>query len=608
MVGTHTFIGKYSDIKLEQLNFLKHEPWFFVDRVESADNISLFISAYEGYPYKVIKTENWNVIIEGMIYNLNDDALGEKIKTLADLFINDADYLPSLSEFTSFCDGDFIIQIFDKKNGRYLIFNDYFARLPIYYSSDKDNLTISRDIKTNLEFASEISIDLSAITGFLMLSYVFGNRTYFKNIQRLQPYQAIVVNDINSPSVYDVFNTNKHNYNTIKHNLSRKEILKELTDQFHIDSRNRINRLRENEYDLMSAMSGGFDSRAVLGGLSKFDKKIKYITFEYIQDESAEAGAAFKELGEPGEYIKLKFNNVIDYSTIEDLVYKTNGSVDFLTTSVCYNDAAALRNYLKNSKRIGHFSGFGGEFIRHPHKYFFKSIFYGLSHRFYNMITLKDTVSVFNDAGFIQDEIKEYYHKEYPPSKEGQLRKFYEEYYKMTQAGDERGHLFNWTVHPMWSKNWIKMVSDRIPLDWTGYKFFIEFLELIDKRLLDVPIFNRRDLDLNSEQSVDAYEKKYRMSFGLKMKISLFFHYHFPFIFAIVNKIRRKDTMLASPDESVYNDFVKYYDKLEKCKSIFNIEMTKKYIAKFGGKYNRLTTIAIYLSEIEKRYSDKIKT
>ena len=117
-----------------------------------------------------------------------------------------------------------------------------------------------------------------------------------------------------------------------------------------------------------------------------------------------------------------------------------------------------------------------------------------------------------------------------------------------------------------------------------------------------------RDSDLNSEQSVDAYEKKYRMSFGLKMKISLFFHYHFPFIFAIVNKIRRKDTMLASPDESVYNDFVKYYDKLEKCKSIFNIEMTKKYIAKFGGKYNRLTTIAIYLSEIEKRYSDKIKT
>ena len=607
MVGTHTFIGKNSNKKLEQLNFLKHEPWFCVEKVDSLDNISLFMSSYEGYPYKVIKTENWNVIIEGMIYNLNEDALGEKIKTLADLFINDADYLPSLSEFTSLCDGDFVIQIFDKKNGRYLIFNDYFARLPIYYSADKDNLTISRDIKTNLEFASEISIDLSAITGFLMLSYVFGNKTYFKNIKRLEPYQAIVINDIKNPSAFTVCNTNSINYNTINHGSDKNAVLKELVDQFQLDSKNRITKLRENKYDLMSAMSGGFDSRAVLGGLSKFDKKIKYITFEYIQDESAEAGAAFNKLGDPGEYVKLKFNNVIDYSTIEDLVYKTNGSVDFLTTSVCYNDAAALRAHLKDCKRIGHFSGYGGEFLRCPQKKIFRSIYYGLNNRFYNMITLEDTVSVFNQPGFIKGEIKEYYKKEYPVNQEGQLRKFYEEYAKVPQAGEERGRLFNWTVHPMWSKNWIKIIHDKIPLRWTGYKFFIEFLEMIDKRLLDVPIFNRHDLVLNSERSVDAYEKQYRKSFGFKTQLGLFLNYYFPFIFSMINKIRKKDSVLAAPDESIFNDFVKYFDKLEKCNSIFNIEMTKKHIAKFGGKYNRLTTIAIYLSEIEKRYFNKIK-
>lgn len=607
MVGTNTFIGRNASKTIEQLEFLKHEPWFSVEHIDSGENISLFVSAYEGYPYKVFKTVNWTVIIEGMIYNLNDDQLTEKINLLANAFVNSDNYPAKISDFTNLCDGDFIVQIYDKKNGRYLIFNDYYARLPIYYSADKDNLTISRDIKSNLEFASEINLDLSSITSFLMLSYTLGNRTYFKNIKKLQPYQAIVVEDFNNPFKYQVVSTNSINYKTIKQNIDRKEIVKELTEQFLVDSGNRIKRLRENDFDLMSAMSGGFDSRAVIGGLSKHDKKIKYITFEYIQDESAEARAAFKVLDEPGEYNKLKFNNVIDYSRIEDLVYKTNGSVDFLTTSVCYNDVSALRNYLKDSKRIGHFSGYGGEFIRCPQKYFFKSIFYGLNNRFYNMITLKDTISVFNNAGFIYEEIKDYYLKEYSFDKEGQLRKFYEEYAKVPQAGEERGRLFNWTVHPMWSKNWLKTVSERIPLDWTGYKFFIEFLKLIDKRLLDVPIFNRSNLILNSEQSIDTYEKQYRKSFGFKTQLGLLINYYLPFIFSLLRKIRKKNSVPDAQDESIFNDFVKNYDKLNRFKSIFDLEMIKKHIAKFGGKYNRLTTIAIYLSEVEKRYFDKIK-
>lgn len=603
----HTFIGKNSKVELKQLDFLKHEPWFNVELQERSTFISMFMSGYEGYPFTVFKHEDWIVIVEGMIYNLSEEELKKKCTLLADKFVNNDEYLDEVNQFADQCDGDFIVQLFDKNSGKYLVFNDYLARLPLYYSFGNEILTISRDIKTNLEFVSKINIDLTAVTEFLMLSYTFGDKTYFKDIKRLEPYQILIVEDVKNPQKYSVNNICSISYNRTKFNLNKTEILKKLTDQFLIDSKNRLTTLRNKEYDVISAMSGGFDSRAVIGALSKFDKKIKYFTFEYIQDESKEANLAFNELDKPGEYVKLKFENVLNINTIEDLVYKVNGSVDFLTTSVCYNDAASLRNYLSESKRIGHFSGYGGEFIRCPQKNFFKSIFYGLNNRFYNLITLDNTISIFNSGSFIKNEISDYFKKNYKKNKEAQLRKFYEEYAKVPQAGEERGRLFNWTVHPMWSKDWIKTVYQEIPLDWTGYRFFIDFLKLIDKRLLNAPIFNRPDLDLKSEESISTYEKKYRKSFGLKSQIKLMANYYLPVLTAFYSKLKKKKVTASGNNNEVFQDFMNYYNKLKKLNTIFDLDKVKVHINSFGGKYNRLTTMAIYFCEIEKRYLNKLE-
>ena len=64
-----------------------------------------------------------------------------------------------------------------------------------------------------------------------------------------------------------------------------------------------------------------------------------------------------------------------------------------------------------------------------------------------------------------------------------------------------------------------------------------------------------------------------------------------------------------SPEDfaKAIGEFLKYYNKLEKVKSIFNLEKIKEHISSFGGEYNRLTTLAMYFSEVEKRYKDKIQ-
>jgi hypothetical protein len=395
-------------------------------------------------------------------------------------------------------------------------------------------------------------------------------------------------------------------YDLIKIKEPREEVLSKLKDTFLTDTRNRINKLRERGYELISDLSGGFDSRAIIGSISKFDKNFKYFTYEYVQDESKEAQEAFNELEQPGEYIKLKFKNEVDENTITDLVYKVNATVDFLTTSVCYNDAFSLKEFLNSTNKIAHFGGYGGEFIRVPEKHFFKSIFYGLETGFYSSITIENVISIINLNFDIKDEIKSYFKKNYRKSKEYQLKKFFYEYANVPLAGEERTRLFNWTIHPMWSKNWINTVYENVPLEWTGYNFFINFLKLVDPRLLNVPIYKRDDLDLNSTESIIDYENKNKRELTLKTKIIHTIKYYSPFLQRIYDKLTIHSLIKVEDNTELFDSFIIYYNKLSKTKTIFNLDIIKSSISRFGKQYNKLTTLVMYLYEIEKRYSDKI--
>ncbi|MBK9097292.1 MAG: hypothetical protein IPM14_04055 [bacterium] len=607
MIGTHTLIGKNLQIEINQLNFLKLESWFQVNQIEASDSVSMFITHYYGYPYTVFTDDMWAITVEGMVYNLSNEEIKLKCELIANKFINDDNYIDEIKEFTCFCDGEFIIQIYDKKSSRYLVFNNYLGRLPLYYSNANNNLIISRSIKTHLEFMPKIELDLTGIAEFLMFGFTLGDKTYFKNIHRLEPSQAIIIEDFNKLNNYRLINTYKISYNRKSVRINREVILDKLSKQFLNDTKNRVTKLRENGYEIISDLSGGFDSRALIGALSKFDKKIKYFTYEYIQDESLEANKIFNELGKPGTYIKLKFDNMLDEHSITDLVYKTDGLVDYITTSICYNDAVSLLKYTKRKDKIAHFGGFGGEFIRHPQRRYFKSIFYGIENGLYSTLKIEKIIETLNSSTTILAEIRDYFISKYSGNTDEQLRKFYYEYYlhHVGHAGEERTRIFNWTVHPMWSKDFIKLIFEEVPLKWTGYKFFIDFMNQIDCKLLNVAIYNK-EINLNSEKSIINYEKKNKSQLGIKAKIYHTANYYIPLIVNLYEKINSKITENGKTDNEIYSTFLKYYNKLEKLKSIFNLKEIQENINSLGRKYNRLTTLVIYLSEIERRYPDKI--
>ncbi len=605
MVGLHTFISNNLSADItDDLDFLRHEEWFEIDTLYESNNLKIVFSHYDGYPYNFWENDNYCVLIEGMIYNYDENIIKEKIDEIANKIIMNYDYNSLLREFIDLSDGDYIIQIFDKCNYKYIVFNDILGRLPLYYYHNDSLVIISREIKTILKFIPKIKFNKIGIVENLMFEYNLGNKTLFEKIFRLNPSEVIKVS-INKISEID-FKTKNRFWN-------KEKSLENLTEIFLKSTENRVKKLQEKEYKIIADLSGGYDSRVVIGALSKFNKNVNYFTYEYIQDESKEAKKVFQCLGCPGIYTKLSFNNTFNFEELSPLIYKTDGLVNYFTTAICYNDILFLKKKIKDN--IAHFGGFGGEFLRHPEKRWYRSLFIGIKNKLYSTVSINEIILLFNneksDSEKILHEFQQYFQFSSGQKKDEILKHFYYEYYRnlVGSSGEERQRIFHWSVMPLWNNEFVRTIFNKIPLRWTGYKYFIDFMKKIDPRLLKSPIYNS-PINLKSTRSIKHFEKEYKNSFKM-IKYFNYLNNTFPplikFYRAIKKRIKKKYVNKSENNSNAKEKFEYYYNRLEKIKDLFIYQELMKYIEKTGEENNRLTTLFMYFYEIEKRFKEKIE-
>lgn len=608
MVGFHTiFSTRLQEFDTNELSFLKHEKWFELDVLCELPEYKLVFSNYEGYPYLYFENQQYAILMEGLVYNLEDNDLRLQLNKLAENFVNE-NYKLTLKHFVEKADGDYIIQVYDKHNKKCLIFNDYLGRLPIYYYCDDSLALISREIKTNLQFIPKIYLDQAGIVEYLIFGYTLGKRTIFKNIQRLSPSEGLLFKIQNGKIKVATFFITEFNFKTKNRFFIKKKSLRQLTDQLLKATELRVKKLLAHEFNLIVDLSGGYDTRAVIGALSKYNKMVSCFTHEYIQDESEIAMQVFKNLDRPGKYTKLAFKSTFDYKELSPLIYKTDGLVNFYTTAICYNDASYLKSCTPG--KVARFGGFGGELIRHPEKRHSISIMHGIENLLYSSLNLIDIVKLLNlDYIFLKKKMAEYF-ESYPENRTTEkLKRFYYEYYRhmVGLAGEERSRIFHWMVMPLWSKEFMKIIFHRIPLKWTGFKYFINFMQMIDIRLLRSEIF-RSDIDLHSKKSISKYENNYRKQFNWKVKFYDYMKYKYTTIIRIYRRAKKQNPkeLIEIDNSLLIEQFNFYFSKLQKYHKLFNIEVVQKDIYKFGGKYNRLVTLVMYLHEVEKRFLEKI--
>ena len=407
---------------------------------------------------------------------------------------------------------------------------------------------------------------------------------------------------------YKVVNTLELDYKlSKKYFKSREKSLNVLGSACLEATENRIIKLKEKGYKIISDLSGGYDTRAVIGCLNKYDREVSYYTNEYVQDETIIAEPLFRSLGSPGTYTKTCFRNEIDVEKISELIFRTEARVNYYTTSVCYNDAKYLKeNY--TATRTGHFGGLGGEFIRHPGKKWYLSIYKSIENKVFSKLSINEACSMVKmDPNECKNMFRTYFKSYKERKKSDILRHFYFEYYKnhVVEAGEDRERIFHWHLQPMLSKSFLCTIFNKIPMKWINFNYFIDFMSQIDERLLNTPIYKSR-IDLKSTKSINRYDKESKKQNGARKFIKRLVKDKLSIMVQIFEKLRGKSEINKN-NSDIFQIFDKYYSELNKFKNIFEISSVKRFIDKAGGEHNRLITLAMYLREIEKRYSDKIK-
>ena len=71
----------------------------------------------------------------------------------------------------------------------------------------------------------------------------------------------------------------------------------------------------------------------------------------------------------------------------------------------------------------------------------------------------------------------------------------------------------------------MKATVEQIPLDWTGFRFFTDFMKAVDPRLLQAPIYGN-SVDLNSKWSVNLLDTKAHLQTWIKSFVPNAHHFY----------------------------------------------------------------------------------
>ena len=611
MVGLHIFHHIDGFDRLEDLSAtLMLEEWH--KKKECFNNGTLFLccSFYEGYPIQHRETEELIIVLEGIIYNRSDEDIFDFCISVGNQKNGLAEADKKIRDFTGSSDGDYIILIYNKIKGDYLIFNDDIGRLPFYFYYDSKQFTGGRSLPFVVHNLPFIAVDRNSLTGFMMNEFLIGRHTFFKNVERMSSGSILFIsrNDeclelVNRSPDEDLFSTD-HPF------ANKEEAIEALCREFILTSENRIDKLEAQGYSLINTLSGGFDSRAILGMINSLSRDFTHVTFEYSQDESETARQLLKATGSGAPYVKFSFDNKVDILD-SSLIYRTGNGVNIFTTSLCYNDNLFLRNELLKPKGAV-FGGLGGEFIRHPYHVLPIGPRNYLCN-FHASFPVAKLLPVFNVSSedfkkYMLSALDEFKEK----TREGIFKRLYHEYYRnyIVGAGEDRNRMFSWTVHPLMSSSFLKMIRKRVPLKWSDFSFFTGFLSRIDPRLLEVPIYGK-EVDLHQKKSLKKLTPNNQKPVtALVLLFVKKFGWRYLRTLTLVKKYgwRHFREYSDDPSETVnFSHFDNFYQRLDSTKDIFNYSYIKKLyrLWPLSVQY-RLLSIVMYLYEIEKRYPGKI--
>lgn len=474
------------------LQELRYRDHYKVIQFFQNDKTVIAFSGYEGYPLHYYEDENMLFLLEGLVYNKKDQEIDYILRRIANEYLENKPYKSRIAELMENFDGDYIGLIFFKNEKSIIIFNDRWGRLPAFFLAEDRIFSFSREKKFLLNWISSLTFNKIAMAEFLVYHYNLGEKTLIKGIKRFDPAAILEIKSSNGKIHVLKEVLLPINFVTKDLKLTRNEVVDQCVKLYRESLLARVEKIREKGLHIVADLSGGYDSRAIFGGLCQLGTVFTPCTSNPITGDESHIARQLTDSYNKKLCHSISNYPVDDFTILRNITYFTDCTANgWMAVSSYYNSLQREKLFTEPTAR---FMGFGGEFIRHPYKVkkhypTFSAMLEDAAYTDNLQPSWALAITKLNPQEFrksVEHEVSRFPEQETADK----VKHLYFEYYnKLVNGGEDRHRMFSWTVQPLWGKNLLTFEMKNIPPKMISFKFFIDFLRKLDRRLLGVPMY-----------------------------------------------------------------------------------------------------------------------
>lgn len=330
MPGLAGFVsGNIDDKQLlpRMANSIKHKPWQQIDKYsELPFNVArVHLGIFNPEPQPIFNEDKTlGIFMYGKIYGYEQQRKELETKHRF-VFNNDAEFcLHAYEEYGKGfvkrlnLNGTFILIICDLRRKELVIINDRYGSRPLHYASINHRLLFASEAKAILQDgALKKELNDETVADYLAFGEIYGNKTFFKGIEVLPP-ASIFIYDGQSISIERYWDFNYEPDYRVSEDEWADQVVKAFREAVEIQMKDNL------RYGI--ALSGGLDSRSVLGAIDK-ERREGVVTFTFGLpgcDEAKIAEVISRKAGAKHIFIPISPNEVLSPYP-EQVVYLTEG-------------------------------------------------------------------------------------------------------------------------------------------------------------------------------------------------------------------------------------------------------------------------------------------
>jgi hypothetical protein len=582
------------------------------DTVEGICTDTTLDAAFVGgswYPRRTCAHPHATVFLEGIVYNLPDADVEERLRGIADTLVRGDDPHMSATSFVSNADGDYLALVYAPCAHRLLVFNDRWGRLPTFWHADRQRFALAREAKFLHYTQQSLEFSRTALAEYLLLGYVLGSRTLIHGVRRLEPASILVcsqnVDGIRvqlQESCPPLFREDRSKHGTKHYAAKCAELLLVSTDQ-------RVRTVERGGYRIVADLSGGFDSRAVCGALHAVGATAELHTDAIVTgDESAYASQVADVLNRPLRHFQPTHHMSLEW--MQRLAYDLDCQTDVFPAVPCFQDSLEhIRSY--GVQRVARFGGFGGgEFIKRTprSKRGYTSIVEMMraghlvgTGRMRAVATLTAT-----PIESLASHLADYFRTYRETRLSDQVRRFHYEYEStIVLGGEDRNRRFYWTVQPLWADAFMSYVL-RIPERAIPYRrLAFALLNAIDPQLASIPVWNNKEVHNSRLADLQQYLS------SLQLDIVRNLAYRSDAATSLAVRYRQRTTSrIADAETTAAREHVLRGLRTSPLPNVFaGEEIVASHVSRVDkyGAY-RLLTPLLYIEQVAARHPGKISS